>query len=70
MAGPVDEETIKQIDTINSVKKIGSIRASNQGWMDLLLLAFELDPERTKVILRSIVEKDKQVIAEVERMLD
>jgi hypothetical protein len=65
----VDEKTIKEIDMMNSVKRIGGIRASNQGWMELLSLALELDEERAKVILRGIVEKDKRVVAVCEEIL-
>lgn len=55
----------KRVDKIQKIRE-----KNNQGWMDLLRLALEVAPERTKEILKGIVEKDKQVVAEVEKMLE
>ena len=44
------------------IKRIEVIRAQNNGhWMDLMRLAFELDPVRARAIMRDIVELDKNL---------
>jgi hypothetical protein len=45
--------------TINNIQKIRS--KNNQNWMDLLRLAYELDPKRASKILKSISKNDVTV---------
>lgn len=44
------------------IDKIQAIRTRNNGnWMDLLRLAFKLDPKEARRIFRSIVECDGKI---------
>ena len=45
--------------SINNIQKIRS--KNNQNWMDLLRLAYELDPKRASKILKSISKNDVTV---------
>ncbi len=55
----MDDSTdyVKIIDRIENTRKV-----NNNYWMELLRIAFCYDSERTKKILKKIIEKDEEVI--------
>ena len=51
------------------INQMQHIRAkNNSNWMDLVRLAMELDPVRTKQILQQIVDHDKNVVGILEEL--
>lgn len=44
---------------INQISKIRS--QNNSNWMDLLKLAFEVAPDRAKIIMKKITECDEKI---------
>lgn len=56
------------MQTIDRIEEIRS--RNNANWMDLLRLALELDPVRTKIILKRIIARDKEVTAAAERLIN
>ena len=51
----------KTIQLINRIEKIRS--KNNKNWMDILRIAFESSPERTKGVFRNIFKDDKSINA-------
>jgi RimJ/RimL family protein N-acetyltransferase len=49
----------KYLDTINKIEKVRS--KNNVNWMDILRLAFKLDPESAKKIMKKINHDDKRI---------
>ena len=49
----------KYLDTINKIEKARS--KNNVNWMDILRLAFKLDPESAKKIMKKINHDDKRI---------
>ena len=48
--------------SLNIIKKIENIRSkNNENWMDLLRLAFKLDPKNSSIILRKITNFDRRI---------
>ena len=48
--------------SLSIIKKIENIRSkNNKNWMDLLRLAFKLDPKNSSIILRKITDFDKRI---------
>ena len=44
---------------VNQIQKIRS--KNNKNWMDLLRLAYRLDPKKTSLIIKSISNNDGQI---------
>jgi hypothetical protein len=56
---------LAQVDRVEYIRT-----KNNRNWMDILRLALEVAPNRTKRILKDIADRDEQVTAEVRKMLD
>lgn len=55
---------------IEEISKIRKIREKNNtGWMQILRIALESDPERTKPVLKAIIKNDEAVTKAVKRLL-
>lgn len=53
----------------NIIKKIENIRGKNNiNWMNILRLAFELDPKRARKILSKINNDDKKISKLLKRL--
>jgi RimJ/RimL family protein N-acetyltransferase len=62
------EDVFKVIDKV--IDKIEQIRTeNNRSWMDLLRLAVKVDKEKAKVILRDIIAHDKDITAQLEKIV-
>jgi len=52
------------------IKSIESIRGkNNKNWMDLLRLAFEHNPKKTKEIIKRIFTADKRINSVVKKLM-
>jgi len=53
MNGKTDKDIFTQIQKIRE--------ENNKNWIDILKLAFEVSPDRAKIIMQKIVECDEQI---------
>ncbi len=53
------KESIKNIKLINQIQEIR--KKNNVNWMDLLKIAFESSPVRTKKVFKNVFEDDKSI---------
>ena len=60
-----------QSSTTNLIDAMESIRTKNNvNWMDLVRLAFEVDPVRAKSIIRQIVDNDRHIANILEQLAE
>ena len=53
------------------ITQMENIRTKNNvNWMDLVRLAFELDPTRSKEIIKQIVNNDKAIASVLEKLAE
>lgn len=62
------EENADNEDAISQIEKIRA--ENNKNWMDVLRLALKVGPEETKELLRSIIKRDKEVTATLEKLVE
>ncbi len=59
------------IDAEEAVDTVEAIRAANNHlWMDLLRIALEADPDKTKAILRKINANDQRISSWLKRLAE
>ena len=57
-------------ETMGYIEEICKIREKNNGnWIQLLKIALESDPERTKPVLKAIIKNDEAVTKAVKGLL-
>lgn len=62
----MEECTSNTADLIDAMESIRT--KNNVNWMDLVRLAFEVDPVRAKSIVRQIVENDRHIANILEQL--
>lgn len=58
-----DSHSSRLIDQMESIRT-----KNNVNWMDLVRLAFEVDPVRAKEIVRQIVDNDREIANVLEEL--
>ena len=59
------EKDNRLIDDMENIRK-----KNNTNWMDLVRLAYKLDPASTKIIIRQIVDNDKKIASVLEEIAE
>lgn len=55
---------------MDKIEEIRKIREKNNGnWIELLRIALESNPQRTKPVLKAIIKNDEAVTKAVKRLL-
>ncbi len=60
-----------KIENLTPIDKIECIRANNnRNWMDILRLAYRMNPATTKSVIKEIIAHDKQITTELEKIMN